>query len=155
MSSKNTDINKQHPKVGAGVMIMKDGKVLLGKRHDDPQKASSALHGEGMWTMPGGKTDFGEKVHEGIIRETLEETGIRIKEEDLQLLSVTNDIVPDAHFVTIGFLCEKFEGEPRVMEPDEIVEWRWFPLDGLPMPMYPTSKKMIEHYFAKKIYSTE
>lgn len=136
-------------------MILKDGKILLGKRHDDPEKASSALHGEGTWTMPGGKTDFREKVHEGLIREVSEETGIKIEKENLRLLSVTNDIVPDAHFVTIGFLCEKFEGEPRVREPDEIVEWRWFPIDDLPTPMYPTSKKMVEHYLAKEIYQTE
>jgi 8-oxo-dGTP diphosphatase len=149
------DANKQYPRVGAGVMILKDGKILLGKRHNNPEKASSALHGEGTWTMPGGKIDFGEKVHEGIIREVLEETGTKIKVGDLQLLSVTNDIVPDAHFVTIGFLCEKFEGELRVTEPDEIVEWRWFPLNDLPTPMYPTSKKMVEHYLAKKIYLAE
>ncbi len=151
---KNVDTDKKYPRVGAGAMILKDGKVLLGKRHDDPEKASSALHGEGTWTMPGGKIDFQEKIDDGILREVFEETGVRIKKEDLKLLSVTNDIVKDAHFVTIGFLCEKFEGEPRAMEPDEIVEWRWFPINGLPAPMYPTSKKMIEHYLAKKIYIT-
>ena len=45
---------KQRPKVGVGIMILKDGKVLLGKRNDDAEKASSDLHGEGTWTMPGG-----------------------------------------------------------------------------------------------------
>ncbi len=39
---------------------LKDGKVLLGKRHDDPEKASSLLKGAGTWTMPGGKLDFSE-----------------------------------------------------------------------------------------------
>lgn len=38
--------------VGFGVMILKDGEILLGKRHKDPEKADSALHGEGTWTMP-------------------------------------------------------------------------------------------------------
>lgn len=32
--------------VGFGVMILRDGKVLLGHRHVDPAKASSELHGE-------------------------------------------------------------------------------------------------------------
>ncbi len=155
MNSKNTETDKRYPRVGAGAMILKNGKVLLGRRHDNPQKASSALHGEGTWTMPGGKIDFQEKIHEGLIREVFEETGIGVKKENLRLLSVTNDIVSDAHFVTIGFFCDEFEGEPRVMEPDEIIEWRWFPLDDLPTPMYPTSKKMIGCYLAKKIYLTE
>ncbi|MDH3382157.1 MAG: NUDIX domain-containing protein, partial [Flavobacteriaceae bacterium] len=58
-------------KVGAGIgiMILKDRKILLGKRHDDPEKADSALHGEGTWTMPGGKIDYGEEPHEGAMRE--------------------------------------------------------------------------------------
>jgi hypothetical protein len=32
--------------VGFGVMILRDGKVLLGQRHVDPTKADSELHGE-------------------------------------------------------------------------------------------------------------
>ena len=32
--------------VGFGVMILKDGKILLGQRHEDPNKADSELHGE-------------------------------------------------------------------------------------------------------------
>ena len=54
----------QVARAGAAVMIVKDGKVLLGKRHDDPEKAGSQLHGEGTWTLPGGKVDFGETIFE-------------------------------------------------------------------------------------------
>ncbi len=64
--------------VGFGVLLLKDGKMLLGKRHEDPSKASSALHGEGTWTMPGGKLHFRESFEEGAKREVLEETGIKL-----------------------------------------------------------------------------
>ncbi len=138
--------------VGFGVMILKDGKVLLGKRHDDPEKADSALHGEGTWTMPGGKMHFGESFESACTRETLEETGIIVNEEDLKLISLTNDAIADAHFVTVGFLCEKFEGEAKVMEPDEITEWKWYGLNNLPAKIYPPSQKVLNHYCAKKIY---
>lgn len=99
-------------------MILREGKVLLGKRHEDAEKAGSALHGEGTWTMPGGKLDFGEELKACACRETLEETGLEVKPEDLKIISVSNDIVHDAHFVTIEFLCEKSSGEPQVMEPE-------------------------------------
>ena len=138
--------------MGFGVMILKDGKVLLGKRHDDPKKADSALQGEGTWTMPGGKLEFGEEFEYGAEREVKEETGIKLSKKDLKLISVTNDVKGSAHFVTLGFLCEKFKGEPKVKEPDEITKWEWFSLDGLPDPIYCTSKKMIKHYNAGKIY---
>jgi 8-oxo-dGTP diphosphatase len=67
-------MEKQRPKVGVGIMILNNrGEVLLGKRHDDAEKASSDLHGEGAWTMPGGKLDFQETLIDGAIRETAEE----------------------------------------------------------------------------------
>jgi len=141
---------KQKPGVGFGIMILKEGKVLLGKRHTDPKKASSLLHGEGTWTMPGGKLHFQEGLKEAAAREVLEETGIKVK--NLELFSVSNDIVYDNHFVTLGFVCRDFEGEPKVMEPDEITKWEWFDLNDLPSPLFSPSEKMIKNYLAKKIY---
>lgn len=137
---------------GVGVMILKDGKVLLGKRHHDSQKADSTLHGEGTWTMPGGKIHFGESFEDAAYREVLEETGIEINKNNLRLVSLTNDSVKDAHFVTIGLLCEDFEGEAEVREPDEITEWKWFELNELPNPIYFVSGKILKNYFDGKFY---
>jgi len=147
---KKMNKNGQKPGVGVGVMLLKGNKVLLGQRHKDPQKADSELHGEGTWTMPGGKINFQEGLKEGASREVLEETGIKIK--NLEIISISNDIVPDNHFVTIGFLCKEFEGEPKVMEPDEITRWQWFDLNNLPSPIFPPSEKIIKNYSGKKIY---
>jgi len=66
------------PGVGFGVILLKGGKVLLGKRHSDPKKADSELYGEGTWTLPGGKLEFGEEFEEGAIREVAEETSIKL-----------------------------------------------------------------------------
>ena len=141
-------INKK-PGVGVGVMILRDNRVLLGKRHSDAQKADSELHGEGSWTMPGGKLHFQEELEDAALREVFEESGIRADREKLKIISVTNDRVKDAHFVTIGFLCQDFEGEAKVMEPDEITEWKWFDLDNLPNPIYLTSEKILKKFISK------
>jgi len=142
----------ENKKVGAGIgiMLLKDGKVLLGKRNEDPVKASSELHGEGTWTMPGGKLHFGESFEEGARRELMEEIGIKV--EKMKVISISNEIVSDAHYVCVGFLCDDFEGEPKIMEPEEIVEWKWFSLDELPTPIFPPSKKIVENYLAKRFY---
>ena len=147
MSTKTKKIG-----AGVGVMIFSDGKILLGKRHQDPQKASSLLHGEGTWTMPGGKLDFGESFEQGACREVFEETGIKLSEEKLKVISVSNDIVEDAHFITIGLFCDNFDGEPKVMEPDEIVEWKWFLLDNLPDKIFFPSEKILKNYLDGKFY---
>lgn len=138
--------------VGVGIMILKDSKVLLGKRHSDPKKADSELHGEGTWTMPGGKLLFGESFEQAAWREVWEETGVKISQEKLKVISLSNDIVKDAHHVTVGLLYEGFDGEPRVMEPDEIIKWQWFPLDKIPKPLFMPSEKLLNNYLNKRFY---
>ncbi|MBW3019614.1 NUDIX domain-containing protein [Candidatus Woesearchaeota archaeon] len=136
--------------VGCGVMMLKGNKVLLGRRHEDPEKAGSLLKGAGTWTMPGGKLNFGETFEEGARRETMEETGIKLN--TVKVICVNNDAVETAHFVTIGLFSDDFEGEPKVMEPDKITEWNWFDLDALPDPIYFPSAKVLENYKQKKFY---
>lgn len=141
---------KQYPRAGVGVMVIRNNKILLGLRHSDPEKADSELHGEGTWSMPGGKVDWHQTIEESARRELLEETSLMAKK--LKLISVTDEIVYDNHFVTNGFICTEFEGNVRVMEPDEIVEWRWFSLSDLPEKVFPPCVKIIKNFFANEIY---
>jgi 8-oxo-dGTP diphosphatase len=138
--------------VGVGVMILKEDKVLLGRRSDDPEKADSELSGEGTWTMPGGKMEFDESFEEAAMRETAEETGIVLDKKKLKLISLNNDKTENAHFVTIGFFYENPDGEPKVMEPEEIIEWKWFDLKNLPLKVFFPSAKIIKNYLNNIIY---
>jgi len=139
-------------KVGAGfgVILRRGNKILLGKRHPDPDKADSAFRSAGEWSLPGGKMDWGETFEEGAIREVKEETGITIKEP--KVISVHNCKNEHAHFMTVGLLATKFKGEARVMEPDEMTEWQWFELKKLPHPRYFPSFMVIENYKKRKFY---
>lgn len=136
--------------IGFGVMMLRDGKLLLGRRHADPEKADSELHGEGTWTMPGGKLEYSESFEEGAAREVKEETGMTLT--SARVLCVNNDKNEHAHFVTVGLVADEFTGEPAVMEPDEIVEWKWFALDALPAPLYFPSEKILRNYHEQKFY---
>lgn len=142
--------DKKKAGVGFGVLMIKDNKVLLGQRHVDPDKADSELHGEGTWTMPGGKLEYGESFEEGGAREVMEETGIKLN--DISVICVNNDMNEHAHFVTIGLFSDNFSGEASVMEPDEIVKWEWFDFNDLPENMFFPSKKLLENYNEKKFY---
>jgi 8-oxo-dGTP diphosphatase len=93
---------------------------------------------------------FGETFEEGAKREVKEETGIILK--SVKVFCVNNDMVETAHFVTMGLLSDDFEGEPIVMEPDEITEWGWFDMNKLPGPIYFPSEKTIENYKRKQFY---
>lgn len=134
------------------MILLRNNEILLGKRHEDPQKADSIFYGSGKWTLPGGKLNFQETFEDGAYREVLEETGIKINKDSLKHISTTNNIVENAHFITLGFLCEKFEGEAQVMEPDEITHWQWFGLNGLPVQLYFPTEQVLNIYLKKQEY---
>ena len=136
--------DKKKVGVGFGVMIFDGNKILLGLRNEDSNKADSELHGEGTWTMPGGKLEYGETFEQGGIREVKEENNLNV--EAIEVMMVQNDMNEYAHFVTVGLMAKKYSGEVKTMEPDEIVEWQWFDLEHLPNKLYFPSAKCIEKY---------
>lgn len=138
---------------GVGVLIKKDNKILLGLRNDDPEKADTELHLEGTWTMPGGKMEYGESFEEAAFRETKEETSLEII--DPKVICVSNDKNEHAHFVTIGLYSEKYKGEVKTMEPDEIIKWEWFDLNNLPENLYFPSKIVLNNYLNGTFYKKE
>lgn len=138
------------PGLGVGVLVLKDNQVLLGLRNPDKVKASSELQGQGTWTMPGGKVEWMETLEEAAKRELEEETSLIAT--DLEIFSVSDDIKGEAHYVTIGFLAKDYVGEVKTMEPETILEWKWFDIDDLPENMYMPSTKCIEKYKSGVIY---
>ena len=134
-------------------MILRNGKVLLGKRHEDDGVSKSVMGGGGSWTFPGGKIEYNESFEETAIRETYEETGIIVNK--VRVISINNDKNEKAHFVTINLLCEDFSGEAKVMEPDKITEWNWFDLDNLPEKLYMPTEKQVKNYKQKAFYLSE
>ena len=82
---------KERPKVGMGIIVVRDGKILVGERR--------ANHGSATFMIPGGHLEFGETFEAAAIRETEEESGlknIRVK----GVVSIGNDIAYGKHYVS-------------------------------------------------------
>lgn len=123
------------PKVGVGVMIFKDGKVLLGKR--------KGAHGEGEYAFPGGHLEHMESFEGCARRETREECGIEIENIRFQLLSNVTTYEPK-HYVHIGLTADWKSGEPEVLEPEKCESWEWYDLDALPAPIFIMSQQAFD-----------
>ena len=136
---------ENRPKVGIGVIIIKDQKILLGKRKNS--------HGEGAWCCPGGHLEFGETWEQCAIRETMEETGIKIK--NIRFGTTTNDIFEkeQKHYITICMIADFESGEVKVMEPEKCEQWEWFEWDNLPNPLFlPTINQLKANFNPFKIF---
>ncbi|OGH73016.1 MAG: hypothetical protein A2921_00680 [Candidatus Magasanikbacteria bacterium RIFCSPLOWO2_01_FULL_43_20b] len=134
------------PKVGLGVMVMKKGKVLLGKR--------KGSHGEGMYCFPGGHLEYMESITESITREVTEEVGIEIKNIRFLCLYNEKEYAPK-HYVIIAFVADWKTGEPQVLEPDKCESWGWYDMVNLPAPLYAVVPSLIDSYrTGKNFYDT-
>ena len=134
-------------KVGIGVMILKENKLLLGHRVVNGPD-TGGIYEPGSWCLPGGKQEYHETIFEGAAREVREETGLMIW--DLQVFSAVDDIQPHKHFVTLQVIARAHAGEARVMEPDKQDAWEWFSLDALPQKLYSPSEKFIRAYMRQE-----
>lgn len=126
------------PKIGVGVLIVRDGKMLFGKR--------TGSHGTDTWAPPGGKLDEGETVEACAVRETLEETGLTVA-NPRKAPVYTEEQFPEEggkHFVTVYVLADYVSGEAKVIEPEKCERWEWFGWDELPEPLFPTIRHLRE-----------
>jgi len=116
----------EHPIIGVGAVIVEGGRVLLVRRDTEP------LRGE--WSVPGGMLELGEKLRDGVRREALEETGVRV--EPGEVLDVFDSIFTDGlgktqyHYVLIDYLCRVISGDAQAG--GDVSDVRWVSLEALP-----------------------
>jgi 8-oxo-dGTP diphosphatase len=107
------------------------GEVLLQKRQntgfmDERYDASASGHVEPL-----------ESLNDAAVRETAEEVGVIVQHGDLELIMLSQMDV-DRPYLNYIFLCKKWQGEPRIMEPEKNSELTWYSIDNLPDDLTPT-----------------
>jgi 8-oxo-dGTP diphosphatase len=133
----------EHPLVGVGGFIHKEGKVLLIKRKFEPNK--------GKWSLPGGLLEVGEDPEEGAAREVREEVGLEVVKEGL--LQVANEVIKDDkgtvryHFILLDYLM-KPRGDKITLN-QESEEYAWFEPSAIENLDTTENTKMIARKYAQ------
>jgi 8-oxo-dGTP diphosphatase len=128
-------MEQDQPKVGVGVMIVKNGTVLLGQRRGS--------HGAGEYAFPGGHLEYMESFERCAQRETLEECGVEIENIRFQFVANVQTYAP-RHYVHVGLLADWKSGTPEILEPEASGAWAWYDFENLPQPLFEMSRLAVE-----------
>ncbi len=92
------------------------GQILLIQRGKAPHA--------GRWMVPGGTLEWGETLEEAVIREVLEETGIRIEVESfVELIEAISPEAPGYHFVIADYAARAVSGSLRASSDAADAAW--------------------------------
>ena len=84
---------------------------------------------KGLWSLPGGLLELGEKLDSAIRREVMEETGLEV--EPLSVFEIFERIIPDTegkpeyHYVLIDYLCRVVGG--HLQAASDVSQAAWVP----------------------------
>jgi 8-oxo-dGTP diphosphatase len=106
------------------LVLIENEKVLLG-RHQGAWAA-------GKYSMVAGHLDGGETMKQSMMREALEETGIILKPEDLEVVLVMHRKSADREYFDAFLLAKKWTGKIEIKEPDKCDDLGFFSLNKLP-----------------------
>ncbi len=110
------------PRLTTDGVIIKDNKLLLIKRKNEPFK--------NKWALPGGFVEYGEKVEDSVTREVFEETGLKTKINNFFNVYSDPDRDPRGHTITLVYSLEIVGG--NLKGNDDASEAKFFELDNLP-----------------------
>lgn len=113
----------ERPIVAVGAAVCRDGRVLVVQRGREPSL--------GVWTVPGGIVDLGERMGEAAAREVHEECGIEVRVG--QVVGTLDNIVRDGdgairfHYAIVDFCAEYVSGDLELN--DELMDAAWITPD--------------------------
>ena len=127
------------------LFFIRDNKILLLRRFNTGYE-------DGNYSVPAGHIDGNERAIQAMIREAMEETGIAIDEEQLQIVHVMHRKSTEERF-DFFFEINQWQGEPEIIETNKCDKLEWFSVDDLPKNMVPYVRAGIENYKNNILFS--
>lgn len=127
------------------LLAYRGGKILLLRR-------CNTGYEDGKYSLPAGHVEENESLTQGGSREFFEETGVRIKPNDLRLVHVMHRREKDIR-MDFFFTADIGDQQPVNKEPEKCDDLRWFPLTKLPANTIPYIRQAISCYRKKILYS--
>jgi 8-oxo-dGTP diphosphatase len=127
--------------VSVNLIFRKGGKYLLLRR-------ANTGWADGYYTLPAGHLNGNEALTWAAIREAKEEVGVDLAPDQLKLVHVMHrsDKEDDQERIDFYFLVKKWQGKPRVAEPEKSDQLGWFAVTGIPERTLENVKHVLQRY---------
>ena len=89
-------------------LFIRNNKLLLFRRANTGWQ-------DGLYGIPGGHLEKDETILQGACREALEESGLKVKPDDLELTHIVHR-KSNYVYIDLFFKTTKWEGEPSITE---------------------------------------
>ena len=109
----------------AYVFLKQEGKIYVMRRVNTGYR-------DGMYGLPAGHVEAGESLKEAALRELKEESGVVASNADLRQVHAMYRRYPERTYADCYFVCEAWQGEPHIAEPDKCDDARWVDAHDLP-----------------------
>ena len=103
------------PRVAVDAILVERGKLLVVSRGRDPFRGQPAL--------PGGRVELGERAEEAVLREVLEETGLKVRIASLVGVYSDPGRDPRGHTISIAYAVARMGGVPKAGTDAAAVQW--------------------------------
>jgi len=125
----------------AAIILNEKNEVLLQLR------GPKAKNERGLWKLPGGAIEYGEKAKESLKKELKEELGIEVR--IIKQVFCLDDILKkeNQHWLVPFYLCRIKNGKPKILEPEKFTKIAWFSPKNLPKNLAFGTEEALEKVF--------
>jgi len=132
----------RHPRIAVGAIVFHQGRVLLVARKNPPS--------QGLWAIPGGSVELGERMTAAAEREILEETGLTVRAhtpvETFEVIDRDEGGDVRYHYVIVDLAADYLHGEIR--PGDDALEARWVSQEELALlPVNPKTRQVLKKHY--------
>lgn len=113
------------------------GILLITRNHEGHEQVLLQHRGQtkmlpNVWDCISGHVEQGESVRQALVREAMEELGIKLRPKTLKFVGLNHlKLDEETTYYNIFFSTDKFEGTPRILEPKKHDDLKWFNIASL------------------------
>lgn len=113
------------------------GILLITRMHEGHEQILLQHRGNikmlpNIWDCISGHVEAGESVRQSLVREAMEELGIKLSAESLKFVGLNHlKLDESTTYYNIFFTTDEFEGSPKILEPKKHDGLKWFNIASL------------------------